>query len=302
VLDPLGSNHKKFGDSSKHYAELEKWRKYIDSFNQEHCRVCNEMWPAIKRHTNDICGRCTSEMEKNSAADRVLTWPRFSYNNWMWPRERPEELKGLTMLEERLLALVVPCISVYWKSGRQRNYRGHCINIPQDNRDVILTLPRKVEDSGVIRLQSFNDTYLDLKVRRHRVKVAIDWLIKNNKFYKHLKVQLDPKALDMLPENDIPGQVATVERKEINKILKKDKDTGSAVFVPDAKKMARDSLHAKRKARSKVRGKKAKGVSLKNKRRQPDISDEDLDEEMAEIFEEFAPEISSSPGVISYYT
>ena len=50
----------------------------------------------------------------------------------MVPSQVPNELQGLTQLEEMLIARVFPVISVYTKPGKQKAYKGHCINFSQD--------------------------------------------------------------------------------------------------------------------------------------------------------------------------
>jgi len=59
---------------------------------------------------------------------------KFSSQSGMTPSQVPNELQGLTRLEEMLIARVFPVISVYTKPGGQKAYKGHCINFLKISR------------------------------------------------------------------------------------------------------------------------------------------------------------------------
>ena len=63
----------------------------------------------------------------------------------MTPSQVPNELQGLTQLEEMLIPHVFPVISVYTKPGGQKAYKGHCINFFQD----IQALANSLQDTLV---------------------------------------------------------------------------------------------------------------------------------------------------------
>ena len=87
------------------------------------CQVCFEAWPVkYKNRSSYICHRCS--------VDKVDP-KRFLVENSMIPSVVPEELKGLTQIEEMLIAWAIPIMKVYIKPGGQRGYSGHCINMPQ---------------------------------------------------------------------------------------------------------------------------------------------------------------------------
>lgn len=78
------------------------------------------------------------------------------------------ELQGLTQIEEMLIACALPIIRVYIKPEGQRGYSGHCINLPQNIKGLILTLPRYPEDLSVIivKIRGRNNTFKDVDVKR----------------------------------------------------------------------------------------------------------------------------------------
>ncbi len=63
------------------------------------------------------------------------------------------ELQGLTQIEEMLIARALPIMRVYIKSGGQRAYSGHCINLPQDVKELASVLPRFPKDLSVIMVK-----------------------------------------------------------------------------------------------------------------------------------------------------
>ena len=68
------------------------------------------------------------------------------------------------------------------KPGGQRRYSGHCINLPQNVKELALALPRYRKDLSVIivKVKGRNDTFQDVNVRRQKVHDALTWLIQNN--------------------------------------------------------------------------------------------------------------------------
>ena len=62
----------------------------------------------------------------------------------------PQQLQGLTQVDEMLIARVCPIMSVYWKHGGQRGYRGHVLNLPQDIQSFLNRLPSCVSDLPIL--------------------------------------------------------------------------------------------------------------------------------------------------------
>ena len=98
------------------------------------CQVCFEALPVkCKNKSLYICPRCS--LDKDDLK-------QFSFENSMIPSVVPEELQGLTQIEEMLIAWALPIMKVYIKPGGQRGYSGHCINMPQEVNELANTLPR----------------------------------------------------------------------------------------------------------------------------------------------------------------
>ena len=116
----------------------------------------------------------------------------------------PEQLKGLTQVEEMLISRVGPIMRIYRKHGGQRGYKGHVLNLPQDVQSFLNRLPSQVADLPVlvVRRHGADETHRDFTVRRHRVLDAILWLKTNNPFFKD--IEIDRAVINSLPENGIP--------------------------------------------------------------------------------------------------
>lgn len=97
-----------------------------------------------------ICPKCKEKRMVDSrisshCSHRSKCW-QFTSSNNMDPGDVPEQLKGLTFIEEQLIARVHPLISIFKLKGLQFGYRGHIINFEQDVNEFAKQLPHRVED------------------------------------------------------------------------------------------------------------------------------------------------------------
>ena len=190
----------------------EKWAKTnINLFHKSmklsifQCQICHEAWPlkTVPRNAhNYICNRCSRD--KN-------TVKKFSKGNLLIPSPVPHQLEGLTQTEQMLIARALPIMTVYIKPGGQRGYSGHCVNMPQNVKELARALPRYPKDVSVIlvRMKGKNSTFKDILVRRQKVLHALQWLIAYNPCYKELTI--DYHALSLLPENGIPEDIMALQ-------------------------------------------------------------------------------------------
>ena len=56
----------------------------------------------------------------------------------------PEQLRGLTQVEEMLISTVCPIMRVYRKHGGRRGYKGRVLNLPQNVQSFLNRLPSQV--------------------------------------------------------------------------------------------------------------------------------------------------------------
>ncbi|PKK65022.1 hypothetical protein RhiirC2_715855 [Rhizophagus irregularis] len=129
---------------------------------------------------------------------------KFSEGNNMHPGEVPDELKGLSEIEEMLISQVFTVMTVYRLRSGQNGYRGHVINFPQDIQGFtkrLLQDPSSLDVLVAQRQSSNNPTvFRDFTVRRRKVCKALLWLKENNPYYNDIIIDTD--LLETLTEND----------------------------------------------------------------------------------------------------
>jgi len=182
--------------------EMNKFREEIQNFKVFHCKSCKQAWFDDGNLSDQFCDTCYKDLGDVR---------KFSLENNMIPAPCPPELRGLTMLEEMLIARACPVMRVYYKRGGQLGYSGHVINIAQDVSKLTDKLPRVVSDIPVMYIRKLgqdDETFKDFKVNRSRIEKALDWLIKNNHLYK--TVEKSQENLNSLPENDVPEEILSV--------------------------------------------------------------------------------------------
>jgi hypothetical protein len=131
---------------------LQDFCRKMDDIRYNICKVCKERIPSLTL-VKESCKRCY--YEKNT--DNIPK--KFSSSNNMDPGDVPEELKGLSEIEEMLIFQVFPVITVYRLHGEQNGYKGNVINFPQDVQGFTNRLPRNPSslDVIVVRRESSNN-------------------------------------------------------------------------------------------------------------------------------------------------
>ena len=184
-------------------ANINKFNKSVQYIVSQ-CTECQEAWPlkSKPRTLPYVCSRCFRDKKSPK---------KFSCENSMIPSCVPHELQNLTQIEEMLIARALPIMRVYIKPGGQRGYSGHCINLPQNVKELAMSLPRYPKDLAVIivKAKGRENTFRDVTVRKQKVHNALVWLINNNPHYSELLINED--ALNSLPENGVPPGLMTVE-------------------------------------------------------------------------------------------
>eukprot|EP00111_Clytia_hemisphaerica_P020703 TCONS_00061034-protein len=215
-------------------------------FSIAQCQTCFESWP-IKitskvNSVNDyICTRCKRDKG---------TPKKFSADNNMKPSPVPEALKGLTQVEEMLIARAFPVMQVYTRPrGGQRAYKGHVLNLPHNVQKIADVLPREPSDIPVMifKINGKNNTSKELVVRREKILQALLWLTgKNDKGepnnFLYSEININMERLQKLPENgfiDLPDlHVQMNEKSDIvndkeNESDEEDEDVSESEELPD---------------------------------------------------------------------
>ncbi|KAK3931894.1 putative transcriptional regulator SLK1, partial [Frankliniella fusca] len=174
------------------------------------CHQCNEKTMVSNlnkiHHLNKKCQHSPSECWKYSA------------ENDMDPGEQPEELKGLTFIEEQVIARVHPIITVFKVKGHQYAYKGNVISFSQDVQEIANQLPHRVKDLNSvisIRFEQSSGTYHDFHIRQGRVRNALMWLKANNPLYSH--IEISEENLQMLPQDgNVTDEILSVSMDNVS--------------------------------------------------------------------------------------
>ena len=160
---------------------VDSFRSNLDLCRLRICQKCNRTQP-------DFFSSDTAEQECGLCINKPIA--RFGPENNMDPGEVsnierciliekvPDELKGLSQLEEMLIARIYPLITVYTVKGGQRKGSKHVINFPQNLNRLATQLPRLPGDiTLVVRLSNRQeDQHYDFRVRRDKVRATLVWL------------------------------------------------------------------------------------------------------------------------------
>ncbi|GBC03494.1 hypothetical protein RclHR1_05150004 [Rhizophagus clarus] len=182
---------------------LHKFRSKIDKFANNLCTVCNECFPSIKI----VCGECRRCHSENKELKRLKLNPelkKFSSRNNMDLGDVPEELQGLTQIEEMLIAQIFPIISVYYLRSGQYTYQDNVINFPQDIKEFATHLPHRPLSLDVLVVRHHSSdgrAFKDFNVRHSVVSCALHWLKHNNQYYSNIVI--DEEVLGSLPDNGL---------------------------------------------------------------------------------------------------
>ena len=209
------------------------------------CLLC---WRGLEVQGDDVyvwtCTQCLDHLRSGKKSP-----PMFSLANGLWVGEIPGELQGLTITEQKLIALVYPRMHVYklypktycGEEGLQWAMKGslstYVLNMEKiahmiDGR----LMPRHVDLlSSVITVLYIGPhkipkeplKYL-LRVRREKVQTALIWLKKNNPKYFG-DIEISEWHLASLPEDDVPMNLMTIIRQTHDESILDEENGG---YVP----------------------------------------------------------------------
>ncbi|CAF5094622.1 unnamed protein product, partial [Rotaria magnacalcarata] len=186
-----------------------------------HCDVCTECWSALTK-------------------EKI---PKFSATNKVWMGDIPKQLQGLTIPEQRLIALyrhnscIVKLQSPFHStSTAQSALKGNCISFPQDVINIATTLPLELDDLcdslKIIFVGSRMPQRSQLKhiltVRKKKIYDALQWLNQNNPLYRYITI--NQSTIDKLPDDDVPECLwATMEISNNTEAAESERSS----YIPD---------------------------------------------------------------------
>ncbi len=145
-----------------------------------------------------VCNSCYTQLKRN-------TMPTLCTAHDLKFTDIPEQLQGLTDLEERLISPRIPFMQV--RDGRsegQKILMGNVVNVPTNVDTTISSLPRTLDDAFIIsvqlkRKQAFNNYYIFQNIRPAKVWKAAKYLIEHSNLDHN--ISLNTKWMESFEQN-----------------------------------------------------------------------------------------------------
>ena len=140
-------------------------------------------------NTEWICGTCHSNLKDGKLP------PCVKANKMTFP-DKPDVLKDLTPLEERLISPRIPFMQVReLPSGGQLSIHGNVVNVPADVNSTVNVLPRPINESQTIPIKlkrrlGYKHHYQFQNIRPTKVLEAAQYLVRNSEISKNEGIQV----------------------------------------------------------------------------------------------------------------
>ncbi len=155
-------------------------------------------------NTEWICSTCHSNLKAGKL-------PTCAKANKMTFPEKPDVLKDLTPLEERLISPRIPFMQVReLPRGGQLSIHGNVVNVPADVNSTVSVLPRPINESQTIPIKlkrrlGYKHHYQFQNVRPSKVLEAAQYLVRTSELFKNEGIQVMdsyvPNQVDNNSEN-----------------------------------------------------------------------------------------------------
>ena len=176
-------------------------------------------------NTEWICGTCHSNL-------KVGKLPSCAKANKMTFPEKPEVLKNLTPLEERLISPRIPFMQVReLPSGGQLSIHGNVVNVPADVNTTVSVLPRPINESQTIPIKlkrrlGYKHHYQFQNVRPTKVLDAAQYLVRTSEIFKNEGIQvMDNYVSNPVNKDEEWSEFITKNTKENSDNLSNDLNT-----------------------------------------------------------------------------
>ncbi|KAK3911982.1 Large tegument protein deneddylase, partial [Frankliniella fusca] len=146
-----------------------------------------------ENESGNVCSTCANHLKKGKV-------PHFAVVNGLLFEPLPEELTGLTTLEERLVSARIPFMQIRELGyQKQLGLKGNCVNVPIDINKTVTCLPRMDSEDDTLLVQlmrrmSDKTPYAFENVRPEKVFNAAKYLV-NTQLYKQHKISLNENWL-----------------------------------------------------------------------------------------------------------
>ena len=122
--------------------------------------------------------------------------------------EKPDVLKDLTPLEERLILPRIPFIQVReLPTGGQLSILGNVVNVPAHVNSTVSVLPRPVNDTQTIPIKlkwrlGYKHHYQFQNIRPTKVLEAAQYLVRNSEMFKNEGIQVMDNYISNTDNNE----------------------------------------------------------------------------------------------------
>ena len=122
--------------------------------------------------------------------------------------EKPDVLKELTPLEERLISPRIPFMQVReLPSGGQLSIHGNVVNVPADVNSTVSILPRPINESQTIPIKlkrrlGYKHHYQFQNIRPTKVLEAAQYLVRNSEIFKNEGIQVMDNYISNTDNNE----------------------------------------------------------------------------------------------------
>jgi hypothetical protein len=163
------------------------------SLKKRHCHTCKEISLNLRTENCERCSTFTNNIINPFTAD-----------NNMDPGQLPDELKGLSLVEQTLISPVKVFITVFNLTEHgQYGYKGNVINFNQNISELVDQLPRclsSLSEFVIFRKDNVDvGQFSEVRVRKQKVLDALNKLIEINPLFRNRVINF--KNLNQLPDD-----------------------------------------------------------------------------------------------------
>lgn len=212
-------------------ANLHDFHTAMQSLDFFTCSICCIRKPVDRRTVTSadsyLCPLCTKEKKRadkerakqiaNGESPREYVY-RFSAANKMDPGQQPAWAQGLHPLEQQLVAVAVPTMSIYHVHGGQTKTKRSHINIKQDIVSFAKKLPRRISDVPFIFVQKDCGPERGVEIKKVRRAKVLNFLLKMKEsgamYYRD--IEIDMEVINSLPEDGIPAGINNLCIADVN--------------------------------------------------------------------------------------
>ncbi|KAK3908248.1 Integrin alpha-PS5, partial [Frankliniella fusca] len=204
--------------------------------------VCTYRLHLGENESGNVCSTCANHLKKGKV-------PHFAAKNGLLFDPLPQELTGLTTLEERLVSARIPFMQIRELGyQKQLGLKGNCVNVPIDINKTVTCLPRMDSEDDTLLVQlmrrmSDKTPYAFENVRPEKVFNAARYLV-NTDLYKQHNITLNESWLQQFHDetnNSVNDPVSssntdesTEQADEIDDLMDQQETLLTSGFVADS--------------------------------------------------------------------